>query len=268
MDRVWRHVLTGLSVAAAVTAAGATESACVHDDSTIFVSRVLAPPLVTAGMICTFTADPTQPSIASGVLDVALTNSYTAEFLVGNQMVPRGDPNQPQTETSYVKIEGAVVRIMDASTPPQQLASYTTLAALTLPPSSGTSPGYGPIAVTIINSATAAGFSMSSGGIRVTSYVRFFGHTLGGESVESNEFGFPVDVCSGCLIAFPPSEENLQLPTPNCALSNSSMMTATSVPCIMGQDYAIDCALCQSAPACRVNENGTPVAIVDAGGGG
>ena len=114
MMRVWGHVLAGLSLVAGVTAAGSMVAACVHDDSTIFVNEVLAPQFVTPGMACTFTADPTQLHITSGALDTGITSSYNAVFLVGNQIVPRGNPNQPQTETSYVNIQGAVVRILDS----------------------------------------------------------------------------------------------------------------------------------------------------------
>ena len=114
MKRVWGNGLTGLMLLVGVAAASGGTPACVHDDSTIFVSDVLAPQFVTAGMACTFTADPTQPTLGQGTLDTALSPEYTAEFLVGNQIVPAGNPNQPQTETSFVTIKGAVVRIVDS----------------------------------------------------------------------------------------------------------------------------------------------------------
>jgi hypothetical protein len=263
MKRVWGHVLTGLVL---VAAASAAVPACVHDDSTIFVSDVLAPQYVTAGMACSFTADPTQPIIASGVLDVGLTSNYTAVFLVGNQIVPRGDPNQPQTETSFVTLEGAVVRIVDSNG--TQLNTYTQPTAATIPPSSGTTPGYVSVALTIIDSGTAATFSnLNKATAPVVSYVRFFGHTLGGDSVESNEFGFPIEICEGCLVSFPAAEESQALPTPNCALAGAASSAATSVPCFIGQDLAVDCSACQGKPACSINEPGGGTSTVDAGVG-
>ncbi len=261
MKRVWGHVLTGLVL---VAAASAAVPACVHDDSTIFVSDVLAPQYVTAGMACSFTADPTQPIIASGVLDVGLTLNYTAVFLVGNQIVPRGDPNQPQTETSFVTLEGAVVRIVDSNG--NQLNTYTQPTAATIPPSSGTTPGYVSVALTIIDSGTGATFSNLKGTVPVVSYVRFFGHTLGGDSVESNEFGFPIEICQSCLVSFPAAEESPSLPTPNCALAGAASSAATSVPCFIGQDLAVDCSECQGSPACTINEV-RGASTVDAGVG-
>jgi hypothetical protein len=97
--------------------------------------------------------------------------------------------------------------------------------------------------------------------------VRFFGHTLGGESVESNEFGFPVQICNGCLVSFPAAEQSLSLPTPNCALAGASGSTATSVPCIIGQDLSVDCSACQGRAVCSVNEPMGGATTVDAGVG-
>jgi hypothetical protein len=275
MKRVWGNGLTGLMLLVGVAAASGGTPACVHDDSTIFVSDVLAPQFVTAGMACTFTADPTQPTLGQGALDVALASEYTAEFLVGNQIVPAGNPNQPQTETSFVTIKGAVIRIVDSSG--DQLNTYTANAAATIPPSSGTTPGYASLGVTIIDSGTAIALANTIGSmnrneaLQVVSYVRFFGNTLGGDSVESNEFGFPVNVCIGCLVTFPAAEDDMTtpgLPQPNCALAGASASGASaSQPCVVGQDLPVDCSVCALNPVC--NPRGTAVTpIVDAGGGG
>ena len=275
MERVWGHVLSGLTLVAGIGAAAGLVPACVHDNSTIFVSDVLFPPMVTAGMACTFTAEPTQPVLAQGKLDVGLSTTYRAVVLVGNQLVPRGDPNQPHTETSFVTIEGAVIRIVNSSG--NQLGTYTQPTAATIPPSSGTTPGYASIGVTLIDSATAMTLSPPIGTtVPVVSYMRFFGHTLGGESVESNEFGFPIEVCKACLIDFSASDDPL-LPQPNCAnagattmgSSSSSSSSSTSLPCFLGQDSPVPCAACLRNPLCAgVVPLTASTPIVDAGGGG
>ncbi len=77
MKRVWGHVLTGATVLAGLGTAGAVVSACVHDDSTLFVSRVLAQQLVATGMQCVYTGDPTQPSVPAGILDARATAPST-----------------------------------------------------------------------------------------------------------------------------------------------------------------------------------------------
>jgi hypothetical protein len=256
MKRVWGHVLTGLMMVAGTGAAGGLVPACVHDNSSIFVSNVLAPQYVSAGMACSFTADPTQPVIATGTLDLGLVGEYSAVFLVGNQLVPRGDPNQPQTETAIVTIEGAVIRVVDSNG--NQLSTYTQPVAATIPPSSGTTPGYASMAATIIDrtasNALIGALNTDRGSLlRVVSNVRFFGHTLGGDSVESGEFGFPVDVCYGCLVSFPLTENDNNLPTPNCknAGAASSSSSSTSVPCVTGQDLPVDCSTCVPRAVCE-----------------
>lgn len=276
MKRVWGNGLTGLMLLVGVAAASGGTPACVHDDSTIFVSDVLAPQFVTAGMACTFTADPTQPTLGQGTLDTALSPEYTAEFLVGNQIVPAGNPNQPQTETSFVTIKGAVIRIVDSGG--NQLITYTANAAATIPPSSGTTPGYASLGVTIIDSGTAGALKNTidamnpNESLQVVSYVKFFGNTLGGDSVESNEFGFPVNVCDRCLISFPSAEDDMLEgvePQPNCLFAGASSTGASaSQPCVLGQDLPVDCSACLGNPSCNPPQTGSAIIIADAGGGG
>jgi hypothetical protein len=268
MKRVWGHVLTGLLLVGGAVVAAASIPACVHDNSTIFIYDVLAPQFVTSGMTCSFTADPTQPVISQGTLDAALTPEYTAVFLVGNQIVPRGDPTQPHTETSFITIEGAVVTIRDSSG--NQLNSFTKPVAATVPPSSGTTPGFASLGLTIVDADTSATLG-SAGTDRIVSTVRFFGHTLGGESVESNDFGFPIDVCRGCLVAFPSGADNpMSAIQPNCefAAAASTSGGSMNVPCSPGQDLPISCTSCTQLAVCRGGSGATVTPIADAGGGG
>jgi hypothetical protein len=265
MKLVWSHVVAGVSLLAG---AGITTAACVHDDSTLFVKDVLLPPLVTQGQACVFSNDPTQTSMPSGVLDVDLRNSYFAWYLVGNQMVAEANSQQLQTETSIITIQGAVVRITDASG--VQLNTFTRLASATVNPASGTTPGYAPVGVEILDSTTVSGLqgSVAGGGTaRVVTYTKFFGTTLGGKSVESDEFAFPVDVCQGCLIRFSAADINPNAQTPNCLGNGSAGSSASSLPtpCFPGQDLPIDCSQCLSVPACNPNAN---TLITDAGAGG
>jgi hypothetical protein len=262
MKRVCGHVLAGLTVLAGVVAAGSVVSACVHDDSTLFVDEVLAPQYVTPGTTCAWTADPTQPHLTSGVLDVALSGEYVAEFLLGNQIVPAGNPNQPQTETSYISVQGAVVSINDSQG--NQLTTYTQPASISIEPSSGTTPGFSGVSLRIIDEATVEKLAVPYGSVvPVVTFARFYGQTLGGESVESNNFEFPVDVCNGCLIAFSAADISPMYEAPNCVgNSSSTAATTTAVPCEPGQDFTIDCTACQGIPACRINSDHP---IADAG---
>jgi hypothetical protein len=271
MKRVWGHVLTGLSLL--TVGAVAFAAACVHDDSTIFIQDVLAPQEVSNNQPCIFTSSTTQAVLPSGVLDTDFRYQYDPTYLVGNQMVPEQNTQQLMTETSTVNIQGAVVRITDASG--SQLTTFTRLAAGTLYPSTGGVPGYAPISVTtidrdtIINNSTIQATIGSGGVVRLVTYVRFFGKTLGGKYVESNEYEFPVDVCKGCLITFSPQDILMApgVPVPNCLGSGAGSSTAQqSLPCVVGQDLQIDCIQCQNVTDCHGKYQGG--IIQDAGGGG
>jgi hypothetical protein len=270
MKRVCGHVLAAL----AVLAGGASvTSACVHDDSTIFVFDVLAPQEVSNGASCVFTSDTTQPYISSGVIDIDFgANGYFAEYLVGNQMVPQGNPSTPQNETSYVTIRNVVVRITDTAEPPNQLTTFTQAASATIPPLNGTTPSFAPIGVLTIDHNTLHNPNVfnvvaGGGGVRLLTYVIFKGITTGGDNVESGEFEFPVDVCKGCLISFAAQDINPDFVTPNCANATGTGGTALPAPCILGQDQSVDCSQCLGVPDCNPQLVVAPGVILDAGAG-
>lgn len=236
---------------------GAGSSGCVHDDSTIFVQQVLQPPMVSVGQQCAFKADPSEITIVSGVLDVSLTLGYWAEYLVGNQLIAQSNPNQLQTETSSVNLEGAEVRVTDGAG--NAIHSFTTLGGATIFAASGGSPSWGLFPVRTIDSDTLAasgipaqlqaqyelGVSQVS---RVVTYVRVYGKTLGGRYVESNEFEFPVDICYGCLVDFAVADQDFCYELPNCRYA--SAVAPSSVPCIIGQDNGVDCSQCLWSGTC------------------
>jgi hypothetical protein len=231
-------------------------SACVHDDSTLFIRDVIHPPTVSGGQACLYTSDPTQPFIPSGTLDVALAPialvpGYYAWFLVGNQTVPLGNTSTPATETARIKIEGGIVRLTDAGG--HEIFKYTTQAAATVDPQSGTNPGYSPVGLTILDIGHAQSVAPAARGatVRIISNVRVFGHTLGGQYVESDEFPYPIDVCSGCLISFGATDPTRNTPVCAGATASTTMTSALPFPCYPGQDQFIDCSQCLSLAACN-----------------
>jgi hypothetical protein len=276
MKRVWGHVLAGVAVLGLGSAA---VFACVHNDSSVFIQDVLAPQQVSNGQGCSYTSATSQAVMSSGILDVLFRDHYDPTYLVGNQLVAEANSAQLMTETSTFNVQGAVVRLTDSAGNSVGTGSFTRLAAGTIYPASGSSPSYAPITVTSVidaqsvadlqnpaKNATAA-MTIAGGGLaRVVTYVRFFGKTLGGRYVESNEFEFPVDVCSGCLIQFTPQDINPCYKAPNC-IGNAAAGTSSaqqSVPCVFGQDLAIDCLQCQAYPACHGAYATAPPVMMDA----
>jgi len=270
MKRIWGFVFGGTILAAGGAVA---LSACAHDDSTIFVRSVLAPQFVAPGTGCFYTADPTQPFIPSGVFDTELRSGYEATFLVANQLVPRGDPTAPQTETSYVNIQGAVIQVNNSD---GTLAAsgntpnpFTRLASVVIDPAQGTTPGFAPVSVSDVippQVATALG-GLAIGDVRrLVVYIKFFGDTLGGQYVESDNFEFPVDVCAGCLIGFSLADVNSNYASPNCYGNAASMSQSVTVPCSL-EDFTVDCAACKAyLGAC--DPPAAYIGPVDAGTGG
>ena len=238
--------LSGFMISTALVA-----SACAHNDASIVVHGVLAPPLPLNG-VCTYTADPTQAEESSGVLDIALLASYTPEVLVGNQLIARSDNVNVKAETARVTLQGAVVHLDD--TTGNEINSFTSLSSGFIDPGNGGVPSYGPMSLTLIDPKTSAAMASSlptRGTKRVIAHFTVFGQTSGGQDIESDEFQFPIDVCNGCLVSFPPGSSDPLQPTPNCAAALGSNSTTTTVlPCVVGQDQLVDCRLCQGNPAC------------------
>jgi hypothetical protein len=243
MNRVLGHCL---AAAVAIGGGAALVLACQHDDESLFVQNVIFPTPVAQGNSCTYTNDPNQSFLPKGALDVALNGIYTAVFLLGNQLVSRSNPQQLQAETSTINVEGAVVRV----TAPDgtQLNSFTSLTSGTVYPSTGTVPGYAAISAQILDQgsvqAVSGGSALSgSGFVTIVTYTKFFGHTLGGTYVESNEFEFPIDICKGCLISITQQDENQCFTLPNCK-GGSGSSSSLPIPCVPGQDTVIDCSQC------------------------
>jgi len=254
MNRVLGRCLAGLAVA---TGALSLSAGCVHDDSSFFVQNVIFPQPQGAGTECTYTPNPTQAFLPRGSVDVALRAEYDAVFLLANQLVTESNPNQVQTETSNINIQGAIVRDTDAAG--NQLDSFTSLTSGTVYAAVGGTPGYAVSGATVISNKAlkaSGAFSLPVGQASTTlvGYVKFFGHTLGGDYIESNEFEFPVDACNGCLVTFSESDNDpCYLPQPNClnAANGTASSSANTVPCVPGQDVFIDCSQCLTNSLCN-----------------
>jgi hypothetical protein len=246
MNRFWRHVRIG---AALVVAGAASLPACAHDDSTIYIHGILAPPVAgaTQGTGCAaFTAAPDQPFLPLGTVDVGLTNVYEAPVLIGNQLLPTANTIQVRAETNRVQIHGAVVRITDPNG--NEIANFTSLTSGLIDPASGTNPSFLATFVTLLDPSTAVKIRDGKDGLmplmsRTQSktyivYFKMFGTTIGGNDVETAEYQWPLRVCKGCLVSFTPDSTGMV----NC----STQPSAAVLPCILGQDQSVSCFYCFS----------------------
>jgi hypothetical protein len=238
----------------AVGGAALLVPACAHNDSSLFIQGVLAPPQSAATSGCVFTTDPTQAIESSGTLDVGVTDAYYAEYLVANQIIPQSNQDQLQTETSTINIQGAVVKIIDERTN-DLLANFTSYGATTVYPANGSTPGYAPVGVMIVDPTTSAallaGFAASGhafGHRNILTSVFVFGKTLGGDYIESNTFEFQITACDGCLVRY-------TTVTPTISCSGPAPTTSGAPFCALGQDVAFDCHDCLGNPICDCGQN-------------
>jgi hypothetical protein len=197
--------------------------------SSMFVRAVL--PLQSPE--CVAKADPSSTERLEGTLDLAFRTNYQAVLLVGNR-----------SEISSITVRGAIVT--DRHAEGKQLESYSVVAPGYLDPAfSGTTPSYEVVEVELIPDEVGNHLrSTLVSNTRVIADVQVYGDTLDGRSIKSADLLFPIQVCFGCLVEFPP--DALDPKTPNRCVGT----TTYSPPCLMGQDDPIDCRLCVGNPAC------------------
>ncbi len=247
MIRFWGQTL---SVAVLAAAAGSAVPACAHDDASIYVDGVLAPP-PPSGNVCIYNPDPTAAHIAQGYVDSALRSDYQPEFLLGSTLIQQGNANTPDSETARVEIQGAIVQVIDPATN-ETVEDNTVLTSGLIEPAAGSAPSYLATNASIMNKValdhfapepalTKQGFPVSFPPPKIALVnVTFYGVTLGGQSVQSNQYQFPVTVCWGCSVVVPPGAPTGALDY--CA--GKSAMTTSDIPCTAGQDQNTDCQIC------------------------
>lgn len=248
MNRILGHVFAMLGVGALA----AMTPSCAHNDQSIFIKAIAAPPRVTtAGDSCLYTPEADQAVLFAGSFDVGLSNAYTMVVLVGNQLVERVDKLNVRAESNRTSLKGAVVRVTD--TAGNTLGEFTSPTQGTIEPASGTTASFQDMFIVGIDSAIATSLraKLPSRSDKLSVLVNFkaFGVTGGGIEVESDEYTFPVSVCNGCLVDFSSGTDPAQ-PAPNCA---KSLETSTDIvfPCFQGQDQVVACQLCQGNPVCN-----------------
>lgn len=258
MKRILGHVVsllvTGLAVSAALPA-------CTENDQSVFVRGVLAPSLNRQNNFCTYTDDPQQPQLFSGVADFGVRDTYRGVLLVGNQMIGRGDPAGARAEPNRVHIDGGIVRVTDPNG--GLIREFTATASGFADPQSNNTPDYGVVQLTLLDAPTRdlllPTLTNRAVSRSVNANVRIFGRTLSGTAVESSEFIFPIRVCNGCLVTFPPgSNDATSANVPNC--DAVPLSTGEQGPCQIGQDEPVPCTSCRGLPACdpKVFEFTTP----------
>lgn len=247
MNRIWGRARM---LMAAGLFAGALAPACAENDQSIFIRGALAPSANRQNGVCTYTADPAQPQLFEGSLDVGVRDNYFAVLLVGNQLSARGSQQAVRAESNRVHINGAVVRVTNPDG--SVINEFTSLSTGFADAQGNDQPAYGAIGVVAIDAKTkdalAGQLTARTQTKLVLANISVFGKTLGGVDVESGEYQLPIRVCNGCLVTFTDSNDAAAAVQPNCLKPLGT--AGTNLPCSAGQDEAVPCQLCQGRPVC------------------
>lgn len=73
--------------------------------------------------------------------------------------------------------------------------------------------------------------------------VTIKGEMADGTEIQSNVFSYPIRVCRGCLLSFPPEADDQTNTELDC--DNTSSQSIGDMPCHPGQDEVVDCRLCK-----------------------
>jgi hypothetical protein len=233
-----------LSVLGVATLCGLVTAGCEDNTSMLFIKGVLATEVTNC------VAKPESAAVirTGGRLDVSLANGYVAALLVGSQLTQRGSREQLRTETARLTLEGAEVtlndgrgNLLDIGTNP-----FTTLGTGFVDPAGGTQPGFGAIFVDVIPAAVKDALLASLGGEGVVqAKIRVFGTTLGGQSIESGDYTYSIEVCNGCLINYPVTADSSGgVGDYECG---GTAAASTETLCGLGQDLMAPCTLCAGA---------------------
>jgi hypothetical protein len=225
--RFGRLAALGLASALAVSLGG-----CVDNNTSIFIQQV---PLPDPEDHCNVSNDPSASLLPAGFVDRSLATGKWQHFLVGNQLITRGNEETLRTETSAVQFYELESEVFDFGG--TSLTSFTVPVAGFAWQSTSGVPGYGFVEGTVIDPATLAIINTAAAGQTVVARVRVYGLTLGGLEVETGPWDWPVYVCGepGKLSCIPGYvRENADDPIDN--------------PCMMGQDTPHDCDLIPYPP--------------------
>lgn len=139
-----------------------------------------------------------DPMLASGQIDAAFASPYTLHLIVQNQILRRS--TAVGTDPSGVNFTRAEVFLQDVTgADVSGLGTFSVPAGGFIPSAEdSSSPGRGSVVVSAIPSEVVASFE-GTGRATIQLGVKLFGETSGQLEVETSEWLYVVDVCSGCL---------------------------------------------------------------------
>ncbi|MET0795209.1 MAG: hypothetical protein ABW061_27065 [Polyangiaceae bacterium] len=234
------------SCAGNVNSSGNSDSSSNSNSKRLFLAGALA----LDATECLSKSDPSTPLLANGTWDLAFGSSYRAVVLVSTSFTESGSAAAPATQTEQVALRRADVTL---TTPAGDvLSEYSSVGTGFIDAGKVGSPAYGSLAFTVIPGDLGATPPIQ-GAQQLVAKIRVFGEALDGTALTSNEFDFPIRVCTGCLVHYPVTAAD---PTVGggykCVTAPPLEEQAEPAPCTLGQDTPFSCVLCAASVAmCR-----------------
>jgi hypothetical protein len=191
---------------------------------------------------CEVPTEASATGLLAGLLDVSVRTSYAGYLFVENGLIARADPGLPRAESNGIFAQGAYLYYEpDPACPgtagiPDMEVRFSNYIA---PQGSAT------IGIYLIPDAVGALLRDAvalcpDGQAQITVTAQIFGITQAGTEMETQEFDFPITLCSGCLV-YCPSGVDLDTTTPGCQCDCNSDIEQDEAPCHIGQDDLVDC---------------------------
>ena len=242
--------LGALAVVAVMAVSGA---ACFEDNVSFYI-------LGAKSLSGTCVADTAEagPFQSAGTLDLIVTDlSYTFPALLKNVMPKSTDMKERQvgdmrSDTNGIQVRSAEITYdlgddLERTIGAQVPGSFAPYTSGFVPSAGGVATVLFPVLHPALIEALASAIpdrttDLSRPGVTILTTVVVHGKTLDGTDVTTYPFLFPLTVCKGCLLSFPPDASEGDGP-PNCR--DVSKVESAKTPCILGQDDPVDCRLCR-----------------------
>ena len=179
-----KKLFTAATLLSACSMTALLTGACADNRTTLFVSGVYG---FAPGDSCELDVSLSANQLVGGVYDSLPGFHYFALLIVANGLQTLGDNDTLRPETSRIQVQGAEIAIA-TSTGATAAPAFTINFSGTISPDESEDPGVAILPVPII----PATLGLPPGDYLVG--IKVFGETLGGTSVESGDFNFPVTV--------------------------------------------------------------------------
>lgn len=186
--------------------------------------------------------DVSNPMLATGTYDLESGAPYVAYLRFGNQLInlgesgtsgpPRADPNVVVVQEIEVELRDAGGNLVSVGGLPNPVTLPAGGGAI--PSSDGTTFGEGIGAAELIPAAYGAALAGSADGTIIIVGVRAVGRTLGDAELVSNEFAYPVRLCTGCLLPACPVGAETQPCAPACLPGQDQVDLRCTPDCTIG----------------------------------